>query len=131
MALKGKGAVVLRFNRPAGTLEAFYDWMIGEHMPERVGIPGFLRARRFKSLRPGLDRFLTLYEVEGMHVLRGPHYLERLNNPTPLTRRTAPQSTQVTRGDTRVELSLGEAQGGMLGTLSFDPRPGEIGRAHV
>ena len=110
MALAGQGAVVIRFNRPDHTLEAFYDWMIGEHMPERVSIPGFLRARRFKSVQGVVHRFLTIYEVEGMHVLQGKHYLERLNNPTPLTRLTAPQSTHLSRGDTRVELSLGRAQ---------------------
>lgn len=124
MALAGQGAVVIRFNRPDHTLEAFYDWMIGEHMPERVGIPGFLRARRFKSVQGGVHRFLTIYEVQGMQVLRGAHYLERLNNPTPLTRLTAPQSTQLSRGDTRVELSLGRAQGGTMCTLGFEPETG-------
>jgi hypothetical protein len=123
MALAGKGAVIIRFDRPPGTLDAFYDWMIGEHMPERLSIPGFLLGRRFRRTS-GPDRFLTIYEVEGMHVLRGPHYLERLNNPTPLTRRTQPQSTNLSRGDTAVELSLGVAQGGAMCTLGFGPHAG-------
>jgi hypothetical protein len=118
MALAGKAAVVIRFDRPEGTLEAFYDWMIGEHMPERLAIPGFLVGRRFRKTS-GPSRFLTIYEVESMQVLRGPHYLERLNNPTPLTRRHAPQSTQLSRGDTVVELSLGVSQGGVMCTLGF------------
>ena len=66
-----------------------------------------------------------------MHVLRGPHYLERLNNPTPLTRRTAPQSTNLSRGDTTVELSLGVSQGSAMCTLAFGPEAGrETLRAH-
>ena len=122
MALAGKGVVVIRFDRPPHTLNDFYDWMIGEHMPERLSVPGFRLGRRFRSTLA--LRFLTLYEVESMAVLHGGPYLERLNNPTPLTRRTAPQSTHMSRGDCSVAVSLGRSQGGAMCSLDFTAQPG-------
>jgi len=51
--------------------------------PERVGIPGFLRGRRYIAVR-GAPEFFTLYEATRTDVLAGPHYLERPQQSTPL-----------------------------------------------
>ena len=90
MSLAGQ-AVVAIWNgiAPEGRTE-FYEWHNREHMPERVGIPGFRRGRRYIA-KYGAPEFFTLYEATGTDVLAGPHYLERLNNPTPLTRHVIPK----------------------------------------
>jgi hypothetical protein len=118
-------AVVAIWNdvAPEG-LDQFYEWHNHEHMPERVGIPGFLRGRRYIAVR-GAPEFFTLYEATGTDVLAGSHYLERLNNPTPLTRRVIPKYFRnMVRGVCEVRFSVGVGEGGWLITLRFAAEAG-------
>ena len=63
MSLAGQ-AVVAIWNgiAPEGRTE-FYEWHNREHMPERVGIPGFRRGRRYIA-KYGTPEFFTLYEAD-------------------------------------------------------------------
>ena len=108
---------------PEGRIE-FYEWHNREHMPERVGIPGFRRGRRYIA-KYGTPEFFTLYEADSAEVLVGQDYLNRLNNPTPLTQRVPPNFFRDTsRGICRVKLSLGVGQGGCMLTLRFGAEEG-------
>ena len=50
----------------------FYAWHLHEHMPERVGIPGFRRGRRYIAADAATHpEFFTLYEADTMRVLQG------------------------------------------------------------
>jgi hypothetical protein len=119
MALMGQGAVAIWNDVAPEGLAEFYEWHHREHMPERVGIPGFLRGRRYIAVR-GAPEFFTLYEATGTDVLAGPRYLERLNNPTPLTRHVIPKYFRnMVRGVCNVKLSIGVGEGGWLITLRF------------
>ncbi len=69
-----------------GHLEAYEAWYKSEHMIERLGIPGFRMGRRYEEIEV-VSRFFTYYEVDEPGVLSTPAYLERVNNPTPLTRK--------------------------------------------
>ena len=57
-------------------------WYFREHLPERVGVPGFLAGRRYEAVE-GAPRFLTYYEGEGPDTFVSKPYLDRLNDPTP------------------------------------------------
>ena len=57
-------------------------WYFREHLPERVGVPGFLAGRRYEAVS-GAPRFLTYYEGESPEVFVSKPYLDRLNDPTP------------------------------------------------
>src|SRR5205085_8972236 len=104
--------------------EQFYEWHNHEHMPERVGIPGFLRGRRYHAA-DAKPEYFTLYEAENASVLTGPHYLERLNNPTPATRHVIPSYFRnMVRGVCNVRLSAGVGMGGAIATLRFPAEPG-------
>lgn len=119
MGLLGQGAVAIWNDVVPEGLGEFYEWHHREHMPERVGIPGFLRGRRYIAVR-GAPEFFTLYEATRTDVLAGPHYLERLNNPTPLTRHVIPKYFRnMVRGVCEVRFSAGVGQGGFLLTLRF------------
>ena len=99
----------------------FYDWHVHEHIPERVGIPGFLRGRRFVTAGPDTaPEFFTLYEVTGPEVLTGPDYLARLNAPTAWTRQATAQFRDTTRAAAAVRASHGPGAGGMLLSLRFE-----------
>jgi hypothetical protein len=116
MSLAGQGVVAIWNDvLPEGRAD-FFEWHNREHMPERVGIPGFRRGRRYIALS-GTPEFFTLYETDSPEVLAGADYLARLNNPTPWTRRATAPFRNVALSPCRVALSLGTGQGGLLATL--------------
>lgn len=69
----------------AGREPAFKSWYKNEHFPERLAVPGFRLGRRYEALA-GAPRYFCYYLTDTQDVLLSPAYLERLNNPTPLTR---------------------------------------------
>lgn len=107
---------------PEGRAE-FYAWHTRQHMPERLGVAGFLRGRRYLAERGGPEYF-NLYEVQTADVLTGAEYLGRLNNPTPWTQRTLPYFRNVSRSLCRIGASLGRSQGGVILTVRTEAVPG-------
>jgi hypothetical protein len=115
-------AVVAIWNGIAPEARAeFYEWHDTEHMPERVGIPGFRRGRRLIALDDATaPEFFTLYEADAMPVITGSDYAARLNAPTPATRAVTAQFRTTTRALAAVMESRGPGMGGVMGTLRFD-----------
>ena len=66
--------------------DEYERWYFGEHLPERVGVPGFVAGRRYEAVT-GAPRFLTYYEGTSPEVFVSKFYMDRLNDPTPLTTR--------------------------------------------
>jgi hypothetical protein len=115
----GQGAITIwQDARPEARAE-FFEWHNREHIPERVGIAGFLRARRWAAI-DGAPEFFTLYETADAQVHTSAGYLQRLNNPSPWTRRFAPNMVNNIRSLCRVAYSAGAGQGGLLVTLRYD-----------
>jgi hypothetical protein len=114
-------AVVAIWNGIAEEARAdFYAWHDTEHMPERVGIPGFLRGRRYVAAdAETAPEFFTLYEVVSFPVLQGQDYANRLNDPTPWTRAVTARFRDTARALARVVASHGPGIGGMMLTLGF------------
>lgn len=54
--------------------DEFNRWYEEEHLPERMAIPGFLSARRFRCIEGG-PKYLALYDLESAAVLQSPPYL--------------------------------------------------------
>jgi hypothetical protein len=103
----------------------FYDWHINEHMPERVGIPGFRRGRRFVAADSDTHPdFFTLYEADTMEVLKSADYANRLNDPTPGTRTHVARFLNTQRALARVLNSEGPGMGGAMLTVRFDADSG-------
>jgi hypothetical protein len=102
-----------------------YQWHLTEHMPERVGIPGFNRGRRFRAADSATHPALfTLYECDTMGVVQGQDYLNRLNHPTPWTREAGRHARDTSRGLARVIASHGPGVGGVMMSLRFDAPEG-------
>jgi hypothetical protein len=70
--------------RPGREAE-FEAWFQGEHLIERLAVPGFVFGRRHKAIA-GTPGYFNFYMVETPEVLTSKPYLERLDNPTPMTR---------------------------------------------
>jgi hypothetical protein len=89
MPLLGSAAMLLSFDVVPDAVVEHDHWHTFEHLPERLSIRGFLRGTRWIAL-DGQPRYMVLYEVAQLATLESPAYLERLNNPTPWTRRIMP-----------------------------------------
>ncbi len=116
---------MLRSLREAGAAPSyepmFDDWYDRQHHPERVGIPGFHRTRRYLNLDDG-PRYFSRYDVTNGDVLASPAYLHALNHPTEWTRTLMPRYRNTTRAVFRFAAGAGAADGGLLVTLRL---PGE------
>ena len=119
MPLLGQAAVVIwsEMADPA----AHDDWHSHEHMPERVGIPGFLRARRLVATDGSEPRFLVIYEVRDAAVMVSSEYLERLNHPTPWSQRTMADNRALNRSLCHKVASVGRGVGASVLALPFTP----------
>jgi hypothetical protein len=125
--LLGQGIMINWNNVAPDDCPAYDAWHCHEHMVGRVGIPGFLRGRRYIAAHPetATRGFLTMYEVADLNVLTGADYLAKANNPSPLTLRTTPLVRDSVRGLSRVRGSFGPATGGCALTLRFGPQAGK------
>jgi hypothetical protein len=118
MSLAGLGVVAIWHDIAPEARDDFYEWHNREHMPERVGIPGFRRGRRFIAI-DGTPEYFNLYEADSAEVLGGLDYLNRLNAPTPWTARVIPHFRNVARSVCRVAFTNGVGSGGVMLTMRF------------
>ena len=105
---------------PSEARAEFEDWHVHEHMPERLAIPGFLRGTRWAAAS-GESSFFILYELDRLATLTGPAYLERLNNPTPWSRRMMPHHRNMVRSLCAVRAGFGGGLPRALATIRFAP----------
>ena len=106
MSLLGEAAMVLWYDIAPDAISEHDDWHTHEHLPERVSIPGFVRALRWVA-QSGSPRYFVMYEVRDVGILSSPPYLERLNNPTPWTAKMMPHFRGMTRGFCDIRSSFG------------------------
>lgn len=128
MSLSGMGVVAIWHDLLPEAKADFYEWHNREHMPERVGIPGFRRGRRYVALR-GAPEYFNLYEADSREVLAGQDYLNRLNAPTAWTRRVVPSFRNVARSICAVGFTSGVGCGGVMLTARLELNPTERGAA--
>ncbi|MCS6779551.1 MAG: hypothetical protein NZ555_07610 [Geminicoccaceae bacterium] len=122
MSLFGEGVIAIWADIREDGLETFYGWHDNEHVPERVGIPGFIRGRRYVAVE-GSPRFYMQYETVSPEVQVGQDYLNRLNNPTEWTKRALPFFYNTTRSLTRKIFSQAKGDGAELVAAGIDAEP--------
>lgn len=123
MALIGNAAMLLWYDIVPDQVAEHDEWHTREHFAERVGIPGFLRAQRWVAHAGTAPRFFVTYEVRDVGVLTSAAYLDRLDHPTPWTRRMMPHFRGMVRGFMRRERSLGTVLGAELLVVRYAARP--------
>ena len=101
-----QGLLAVWTDIPAPLEEDFNRWYNEEHLAERVGIPGFVSARRYVSLQ-GTPKYIALYETADARVLRSETYLKVLNNATPRTQKIRPHFQHFIRNEYESILTLG------------------------
>lgn len=123
MALLGQGTFVAWHDVAPGGAAKYDRWHSHEHMPERVSIPGFLQGRRYTVSGPGQE-YLIIYETTDVGVFTAPAYLERLNDPTPMTREVMPTLRNMNRTLCRVETTFGCGIGREMLSIQLSPEGG-------
>jgi hypothetical protein len=127
MALLGESALAMWWDMAADMRAEFEHWHSHEHFPERLALPGFLRASRW-SAADGGEGFFILYELQEHAALSSPEYLASLNAPTPWSTRLMPHHRNMVRSQTRVLHSHGAGVARHALTLRLSPRDGEAQR---
>jgi hypothetical protein len=117
----GSGVLAIWNNVTPGTDEEFLRWHVREHIPERVAIPGFLRARRYVGNGSHL-KYFNFYETETLDVLQSPAYHARLNSPTEWTKRVVKEFRDTSRTACVVRASIGRGAGGCVETIQLRAR---------
>jgi hypothetical protein len=101
--------------------DAYVEWHVLEHMPERASIPGFVRGRRGVAVDPHQSpQYVTLYEATDAAVFRSAPYLERLDNPTDWTQRIQPSFQNFVRFANEVAVQRGFGDGAFVTTARFE-----------
>jgi hypothetical protein len=111
----GTAAVAMWWDVAPEIKAEFEDWHSHEHMPERLALPGFLRGSRWIAAS-GEPSYFVLYEAANLAVLTTGRYMERLNDPTPWSRKMMPHHRNMVRSLCEVRASFGRGIAQALAT---------------
>jgi hypothetical protein len=117
--LKGQGLLSLWNGIDPGRREEYDLWHTREHVPERLAVPGILRARRYHRGEGPLPEFLTLYELASNAVLDSAPYRTLLETPTPWSRSMRPSFRGFFRVGHLTVMSRGGGVGSALIATTF------------
>src|SRR5262245_2434223 len=123
MSLRGKGMLVVFAEVKSRHESDFNEWYNREHIDERLGMPGFQRARRYAAVKAS-PKYLAIYECDRVNNLGTPHYLRGLANPTPWTKRATGRFTQFHRLTLSMKVDRTHGLGGALAAVRFVPATG-------
>jgi hypothetical protein len=123
MAERQPGILAIFNDCRAGREVEFDAWFQGEHLLERLAVPGFLYGRRHQAIS-GNCGYFNFYLVESPDVLKSKPYLERLDNPTPMTRKIMSEVfLNMNRTVCRRTVRRGGFRGAFAVTVRFDETP--------
>lgn len=112
-------------SHPALQLE-YEAWHAFEHVPERVGLPGFLSAVRYHTGNEEADgerqtppAYFTCYWLASAEALNNAQYRQVFSAPTPWTARMRGELTDFFRMPCALSGSHGQSTGSRLATLHF------------
>lgn len=102
-------------------LQAEYEtWHTFEHVPERVGLPGFIEARRYRSLASSAHQppaYFTCYWLQTIDALNSAPYREVFASPTPWSARMRLELRDFFRLPCLLGDAYGQSMASQLATL--------------
>src|SRR5271169_6677695 len=120
MGLRGDGMLITFMDIASADEAEFNRWYDGEHVAERVAIPGFVAARRFGA-QSGSPKYLAFYETESLAVLGGAAYRQALNSQTAWSRAVMARFVQPGRIIAERVASRGSGRGGAVAFIRCAP----------
>lgn len=125
MAAQQPGILAIWNDCRVGRESEFEAWFQGEHLEERLAVPGFLFGRRHQAIS-GSAGYFNFYLVESPEVLTSRPYLERLDHPTPMTKRIMSEVfINMNRTVCRRAVRRGAFRGAYAVTVRFNAGPDE------
>jgi hypothetical protein len=124
MPLAGKGMLITWMDVDPVEEQDFNLWYDREHLAERVGIEGFLEARRWIADRAPTKYFCT-YSTNSFEALNSPAYKKVLANQTDWSKKHISRFRNPGRVVGRTTVSRGTGRGAALGVVAV--RPGAEG----
>jgi hypothetical protein len=92
----GKALLVVFTEADPKVQEKSSEWFTAQHIPERMMVPGFLSARRFKLVEGnGVYKYLNIYELADESVLHGEGYAKSVATSTPPDYQPSHKSTRL------------------------------------
>ena len=116
---KGSGFLAVWAEPPAKVRPEYLNWLVREHLPQRVGTAGFLNGRIFQDVK-NTGQFFVAYETSSADVLKSSAYLDRLQSPTVWTQKMVKKLNPIIRGTGDIVRSWGQGWGGIVAALRFD-----------
>lgn len=102
-------------------LQPEYDtWHSVEHVPERVGLPGFIEARRYRTHADPAGqppRYFTCYWLSSLQALSTPEYRELVAHPTPWSARMRTELREFVRLPCTLSGACGQSTASQLATV--------------
>lgn len=126
MALKGRAFLAIWHDIESSGEAEYGVWHTRQHMPERLGVPGFLVGRRYVDWNLDHQRWFTLYEAVTLETFSSDGYRARLNNPTHWSKRIQPNFRNFARSACNLTASVGRGVGGALATIRLNAAPGAL-----
>jgi hypothetical protein len=119
LSLLGKGVLAIWNGIDPKAESEFVKWHVAEHIPERVGLPGFLRGRRYVAV-DGNPKFFNFYETRVSSDLSSPVYRRRLDEPTEWTKSVVRFFQETSRTICDVSTTFGCGEGAYLEAIRLD-----------
>ncbi|MBN3800565.1 DUF4286 family protein [Burkholderia sp. Ac-20392] len=92
----------------------FNAWYDREHMQERVAIPGFTHARRFRATDRGPRKYLALYVTDALDVFHGDAYRRAFTQQTAWSLANFERMTGTQRRVGELTIEAGDGEGAHL-----------------
>lgn len=70
--------------------EAYESWHGGHHVPQRLTVPGILRATRYQAVGGRSPDYLAVYDLADIAVLNSPEYRRLAEQPDAVTQAMRP-----------------------------------------
>ncbi|MBN6731712.1 DUF4286 family protein [Burkholderia multivorans] len=99
----------------------FNAWYDREHMQERVAIPGFTHARRFRATDRGPRKYLALYVTDTLDVFRGDAYRRAFAQQTAWSLANFDRMTGTQRRVGELTIEAGDGEGAHLALFVLPP----------
>ncbi|MDB5806209.1 MAG: hypothetical protein JWN73_3531 [Betaproteobacteria bacterium] len=112
-ALLGSGVLALWLDVAPELDEEADHWYIDEHMPERLDIGGYLRARRYEAVE-GVPQYLTMFEAATPAALASDGYLRLVKKISAQSQHIRAGFSNVARNTFRVRVSRGRGLGAAM-----------------
>ncbi len=121
---RGAPGVLLVLNDVVKDMEdEFNRWYQEQHLGDRLGIDGFQRARRYRSV-DGQPNYMAVFDCRSIDVLGSSAYRGRLASPTDWTKKVMPGFRNMQRSACRETWSTGDGTGGSAIVVQCKPVQG-------